>query len=182
EPTAEWLANGNNDYLSYSGKVYTYSLEGVLENTVSYLNGKGNCNPEPCPDCPTQPQGPGGGGGTGGGGGGNPGGGNGPTGTGGPVSYPNTGGGGSGSSGCGGWVFSHYIRDNWGNPIGAIYVNGCGQTMLVQYRLPGDNETTETVTFTANRMSASTCGQNDGGVVITTQNDPCTKTKSQLGT
>jgi len=178
EPTTEWLANGNNDYLTFSGKVYTYSLDGSLENTVSYLTGTGNCNPEPCPDCPTQPQGPGGGSGTGGGGGGgNPGGGNGPTGTGGTGGgYPGNGGGesgggsggGGGGAGCGAWTLSYYIRDNWGNPIGEVYTNGC-ETKTVMYN----------ANFTASRAPGNDCVAS-GGVIITTQNDSCTKTKNLL--
>ncbi|WP_312766935.1 hypothetical protein [Epilithonimonas sp.] len=75
EPTAEWLLNGNNDYLTFSGNRKTYSLDGTLESTVVYVIGNPECPtpPEPCPDCPTTPSGPGGG--TGGNGGGIPGGG-----------------------------------------------------------------------------------------------------------
>ena len=167
EPTAEWLANGNNDYATFSGNVSVYSMDGTPEGTVSYLTGTGNCNPEPCPDCPIQ-QGPGGGGG------GNPGGGNGPTGTGGPVAYPGGGGGSGGGGGCGGWVFSHY--STYTGPSGTtvitgeVYINGCGQTMTIAYK----------TNFTANRAPASNCNQQSGGVIITIQNDPCTKTKNLL--
>ncbi len=75
EPTTEWQIKGNNDYLTFSGNKSIYSIDGDLENMVTYAAGNPDCPPppEPCPDCPTTPNGPGGG--TGGNGGGIPGGG-----------------------------------------------------------------------------------------------------------
>ena len=176
EPAAEWVLSGNNDYLTFSGKVYTYALDGNLEGTVTYLNGNGNCDPEPCTDCPTNPNGPGNphGPGNGGGGGGTPGGGSTPGGGGGPGGGPGSGGSGGGSGGCvpGSWVLSYYIRDNWGNAIGAVYTNGC-ETSMIMFKSG----------FTANRAPTNTCDQNqdpNGGVVITTQNEICAKTKAMV--
>lgn len=63
QPTNEWILNGNDDYSKFSGNISTYSLDGVLETTETYLNGTGGCNPPiPCTYCPSGP-----GGGTGGG-------------------------------------------------------------------------------------------------------------------
>ncbi|MCD9856307.1 hypothetical protein LUD75_16405 [Epilithonimonas sp. JDS] len=101
EPTAEWALNGNNNYLTFSGSKKTYSLDGTLEDTVTYLAGMPNCDPPvPCPDCPG-PSTPGGG--TGGNGGGIPGGGaGGGGGTGGGSGGGTTGDGGDGGGGGGG--------------------------------------------------------------------------------
>jgi len=95
-PTEDWVLNGNGDFSIFSGRAYTYSLDGILETSVDFLRGAaGPCDPNPCPDCPINPHGPGGntgGSGSGGGGGpiggGGPTGGEGPTGSGGPVAYP----------------------------------------------------------------------------------------------
>jgi len=166
EPTADWIAKGNNDYQTFSGKVYTYSLDGNIESAVAYLNG--NCNPEPCPDCPTQ-QGPGGGGGGTGGGGTGGGGGNGPTGTGGPVGYPGTGGGTTGGGTTGGDTTGGGVDCHWV----CIYDENDQCTKMECIK-------GETPSFTANRAPSNSCVESGGGVIITTQNDPCTKTKNLL--
>lgn len=68
-PTEDWQLNGNGDFSVFSGRAYTYSLDGNLETSVDYDRGTaGTCDPNPCPDCPINPNG----GGTGGGGGGYP--------------------------------------------------------------------------------------------------------------
>ncbi|WP_374465637.1 hypothetical protein [Chryseobacterium sp.] len=165
EPTDAWILNGNNDLYTFSGIVSTYNIDGSLESTVAYINGTGNCNPEPCPDCPTNPQGPGGGGGGGGlpPGTSNPP----PTGSGGPISYPNTGGGDnpppSGpttTSGGGQWVLHCEDDENGELKCWMVYI--LHSTTRLANPCPDQNE--------------------NGGVIITTQNDPCTITKSQLGT
>ena len=163
-PTEEWLASGNGDFSDYSGYIDTYTLDGSQEASVSYLNGSGTClPPEPCPDCPTTPNGPTGGGE------------HGPVntpGTGGPVSYPNNDGG-SGPS-CGGYTFSHY--NYYQNPVtgvqvitGEVWINACGEEYTVRYGYK-----------TADKTDCSNGGS--GGVIIPSITDPCTKTKSQLGT
>lgn len=167
EPTDDWLLNGNNDYQTFSGKVYTYSLNGNIETAVAYLNG--DCNPEPCPDCPTNPPGPGNPHPPGGPGGG------GPPPDDGPPTNPGEGdpptpepptpdpgpGPGPGPSGpptnsvC-------YQCVAWDPETGV-----CVQQIQV----------TCTGSFTANRAPANSCDEeNDGGVVITIKTDPCTKT------
>ncbi len=169
EPSAEWILNGNNNYLTFSGNLYTYSLDGNLESTVAYLNGTGNCEPEPCPDCPPPPPG---GGNPHGPGGGDPGGGTGtPPGTGGPVSYPGNGGSSSGGGDpCGDWVLSQIINQD-GYQY-AIYTNKCGETLKLR------------VYFRASsKAPAPSCDQNQdpgGGVVITIQNEICAKTKAMV--
>ena len=98
QPTEDWVQNGNGNYAVFSGKADTYSLDGSLENTAMYLNGVGKCNPEPCPDCPTQSGGTGGS--SGGGGPLNPG--NPTSGGGMPTNCVGCNGGGSGGGGSGG--------------------------------------------------------------------------------
>jgi len=184
EPTAEWAQNGNNDYLTFSGTVNNYSLDGNLESSVSYLNGTGNCGPEPCPDCPTTPTGPGNPGGPGGPGGGGPTGpGTGtPPGTGGPVSYPGNGGSSPGTPPTNppsnGPSPGQTGTTSGGLPCYWTCVfdenDQCTKMECIEVKPP---------TFTANRAPANTCDQNhntNGGVVITTQQDLCTKSKALL--
>ena len=163
QPTEDWVQNGNGNYAVFSGKADTYSLDGSLENTAMYLNGVGKCNPEPCPDCPTQSGGTGGS--SGGGGPLNPG--NPTSGGGMPTNCVGcngggSGDGGSGGGGCGSWIFSHHVYAD-GVYLGKIYVNGCGQSHFVAASVP--------------RLS-SPCG--NSGVVVTTQETPCEKTQKMI--
>ncbi|WP_051230478.1 hypothetical protein [Epilithonimonas caeni] len=141
EPTAEWLLNGNNDYLTFSGNRKTYSLDGTLESTVSYVIGNPECPtpPQPCPDCPTTPSGPGGG--TGGNGGGIPGGGaggGGGTGTAGGTN--DDGGNGGGSNGGSACPYCVTVDPDTGNCTQWIMVSCPGSLTAKQVKnCPPDN-------------------------------------------
>src|SRR6218665_38437 len=163
--TDEWLASGDGDFSKFSGTINTYSLDGELTSVVTSVNGEESCpKPEPCPDCPTTGN-PGGGGGNHGGSGGGDGGGT-------PGGGWTGGGSGSGSSGgctSTGWFVSEYIRDRYGNIVGAIYVNNCGGRMLLMNRLAGRN-----VCDPINSGSG-------GGITIYDQTKtPCGKTKAMI--
>lgn len=155
-PTEDWILNGNGDFSIFSGRAYTYSLDGILETSVDFLRGAaGPCDPNPCPDCPTNPQGPGGG--TGGGGGGPIGGESGPWNPGGGYGGGTSGGGGTGGGtgggggGCGDWIFSHNVFAD-GVLIGWMYVNSCGQSNFVsafQNRLANPCGGGQVVVYTA---------------------------------
>lgn len=159
QPTEDWILNGNGNFSIFSGRAYTYSLDGILETSVDYERGTaGPCDPNPCPDCPINPNG----GGTGGGGGGptGPSGPSGPTGPGMPTGCvgcspgsgnPPTGGTSGGS--CGPW---QGIYDDAGNYIGMS--NNC-----------------ETIYFTPRLVNP--CG--GGGVVVAPPTTPCEFLKKQ---
>jgi len=156
EPTVEWLLNGNNDYLTFSGNKKTYSLEGTLENTVVYAAGNPECPPppEPCPDCPSTPGGPGGG--PGGNGGGIPGGGaGGGGGTGTAGDDPDGPGGPSGPSGGSQCPYCVSVDPDTGNCTQWIMISCPGSLMGKQVR---------------------NCPTNGGGGVVIVANDPCAKT------
>lgn len=167
-PTEEWLLNGNNDYLTFSGTKSTYALDGTLENTLAYAVGTPNCPtpPDPCPDCPSTPGGPGGG--TGGNGGGIPDGG--------------AGGGGGGTSDGGG-------NDNGGNDGGTS--GGGGGGTLCPACVQRDPETGVCTQFIMVTCSGGLVGKQinncpissdgGGGVVIYDETKtPCGKTKALM--